>query len=105
MTPTDRITFLGFTFKGTGIRWSDKAFWEFIRQEKRLTGRSWFVLMDYRFKKLTQYIRGWINYFGISEYYRPILELDHWLCRRDSFYATADVEGAEGKKPSATRLG
>jgi RNA-directed DNA polymerase len=38
--------------------------------------------MDYRFKKLTQYIRGWMNYFGISEYYRPIPELDHWLHRR-----------------------
>ena len=38
--------------------------------------------MDYRFKKLTQYIRGWMNYFGISEYYRPIPELDHWLRRR-----------------------
>ena len=41
-----------------------------------------FVSMDYRFKKLTQYIRGWMNYFGISEYYRPIPELDHWLRRR-----------------------
>ncbi len=82
VSPTDRITFLGFTFKGTKIRWSDKAFREFIRQVKRLTGRSWFVSMDYRFKKLTQYIRGWMNYFGISEYYRPIPELDHWLRRR-----------------------
>ena len=80
--PTDQNTFLGFTFKGTKIRWSDKAFREFIRRVKRLTGRSWFVSMDYRFKKLTQYIRGWMNYFGISEYYRPIPELDHWLRRR-----------------------
>jgi RNA-directed DNA polymerase len=38
--------------------------------------------MDYRFKKLTQYIRGWMNYFGISEYYRSIPELDQWLRRR-----------------------
>jgi len=44
--------------------------------------RSWFVSMDYRFRKLAQYIRGWMNYFGISEYYRPIPELDHWLRRR-----------------------
>ena len=33
-------------------------------------------------KKLAQYLRGWIDYFGISEYYRPILEIDHWLRRR-----------------------
>jgi hypothetical protein len=48
--------------------------------------RSWFVSMDYRFKKLAQYIRGWINYFGISEYYRPVPELDHWLRRRVRMY-------------------
>jgi hypothetical protein len=33
--------------------------------------------MEYRYKKLSQYIRGWMNYFGISEYYRPIPEIDH----------------------------
>ena len=38
--------------------------------------------MEYRYKKRSQYIRGWMNYFGISEYYRPIPEIDHWLRRR-----------------------
>jgi RNA-directed DNA polymerase len=79
---TDQTNFLGFTFKGTKIRWSDAAFKEFKRRIKRLTGRSWFVSMDYRFKKLAQYLRGWMNYFGISEYYRPLPEIDHWLRRR-----------------------
>lgn len=79
---TDRINFLGFIFKGTKIRWSDKALREFKRRVTRLTGRSWFVSMEYRYKKLAQYIRGWMNYFGISEYYRPIPEIDHWLRRR-----------------------
>ena len=79
---TDQTNFLGFTFKGTKIRWSDKAFHEFKRRIKRLTGRSWFVSMEYRFKKLAQYLRGWMNYFGISEYYRPMPEIDHWLRRR-----------------------
>ena len=82
VSATDQTTFLGFTFKGTKIRWSDNAFREFKRRVKRLTGRSWFVSMEYRYKKLTQYIRGWMNYFGISEYYRPIPEIDHWLRRR-----------------------
>ena len=82
VSSTDHIDFLGFTFKGTRIRWSDKAFGEFKRRVKRLTGRSWFVSMEYRFKKLAQYLRGWMNYFGISEYYRPIPEIDHWLRRR-----------------------
>ncbi|MCK5506095.1 MAG: group II intron reverse transcriptase/maturase, partial [Thermodesulfovibrionia bacterium] len=67
---------------GTRIYWSEKAFHEFKRRIKRLTGRSWFVSMQYRLDKLAQYVRGWINYFGISEYYSPIPELDFWLRRR-----------------------
>ena len=78
----DQCTFLGFTFRGKTIRWTDKAFKEFKRRVKVLTGRSWGVSISYRMKKLTEYIRGWINYFGISEYYRPIPLLDEWLRRR-----------------------
>ena len=50
--------------------------------DKELTGRSWFVSMDFRLRKLAQYLRGWVNYFAISDYYRPIPEIDHWLRRR-----------------------
>lgn len=78
----DKTDYLGFTFKGTKIRWSDKAFREFKRKVKELTGRSWFVSMEYRLGKLALYLRGWMNYFGISEYYSPIPEIDHWLRRR-----------------------
>jgi RNA-directed DNA polymerase len=79
---TDDAEFLGFIFKGSTIRWSEKAFREFKRRLKRLTGRSWFVSMEYRLTELARYLRGWMNYFGISEYYRPIPEIDHWLRRR-----------------------
>jgi hypothetical protein len=47
-----------------------------------LTGRSWGVSMEYRLHKLGQYLRGWTAYFGISQYYRPIPELDEWIRRR-----------------------
>jgi RNA-directed DNA polymerase len=49
---------------------------------RKLTGRSWGVSMAYRLKKLSEYVRGWMGDFGISDYYRPIPELDHWLRRR-----------------------
>ena len=49
---------------------------------RELTGRSWGVSMHYRLTKLAQYVRGWMGYFGISQYYRPIPELDEWLRRR-----------------------
>lgn len=38
--------------------------------------------MAYRLMKLQQYMRGWIGYFGISEYYKPIPSLDQWIHRR-----------------------
>lgn len=79
---TNEITFLGFSFKGASIRWSDKAFIRFKQRVKELTGRSWGVSMEYRLHKLAEYLRGWMGYYGISEYYRPIPEIDHWLRRR-----------------------
>jgi RNA-directed DNA polymerase len=79
---TNEITFLGFTYKGSSTRWSDKAFANFKRRVKKLTSRSWGVSMEYRYAKLAEYVRGWMGYFGRSEYYRPIPEIDHWLRRR-----------------------
>jgi RNA-directed DNA polymerase len=89
--PTDHLECLGVTFKTTSIRWSEGACQEFTRRGKRLTGRRWGVStglrathrrMAFRLKTLAEYIRGWMTYFGISEYYRPIPELDQWLRRR-----------------------
>ncbi|EKE15390.1 MAG: hypothetical protein ACD_12C00037G0003 [uncultured bacterium] len=74
--------FLGFTFVGKQIRWSEKAFLEFKRRVRELTGRSWGVSMEYRLQKLAVYLRGWMNYFGISEYYRPLADIDGWIRRR-----------------------
>ena len=73
---------LGFTFRGKKLRWSQPAFEDFKYNIRKLTGRSWGVSMEYRLRRLAQYVRGWMGYFGISDYYRPIPELDHWLRRR-----------------------
>ena len=79
---TNESSFLGFIFKRTSIRWTDKAFAEFKRRVRKLTGRSWGVSMEYRYARLAEYLRGWMGYFGISGYYRPIPGIDHWLRRR-----------------------
>jgi RNA-directed DNA polymerase len=80
--PTNETEFLGFAFKKTKICWSEKAFQEFKRRVRKLTGRSWGVSMEVRMKKIREYVGGWMNYFGISEFYSPIPEIDHWLRRR-----------------------
>ena len=82
VAPVEECGFLGFIFVKGKIRWSDKSFQEFKRRVRLFTGRSWFVSMEYRYKKLAEYVRGWMNYYGISEYYRPIPGLDEWLRRR-----------------------
>ena len=79
---TNDCEFLGFTFRGTKLRWTDQVFADFKHTVRKLTGRSWEVSMDYRLDRLARYVRGWMNYFGISDYYRPIPEMDAWLRRR-----------------------
>ena len=80
--PTNECTFLGFTFRGTRIYWSHEALQDFRHRLRKLTGRSWGVSMAYRIQKLNEYLRGWMQYFGLSQYYRPLPELDAWLRRR-----------------------
>lgn len=76
------LEFLGFCFRGTKIVWSDKALHRFKHRVRQLTGRSWGVSMEHRYTELRRYVVGWLNYFALSEYYRPIPELDEWLRRR-----------------------
>jgi RNA-directed DNA polymerase len=82
VAPMSECNFLGFTMAGKKIRWTDKALAQFKQRVKKLTSRSWGVSMDYRLHKLGQYVRGWTAYYGISQYYRPIPELDDWIRRR-----------------------
>jgi RNA-directed DNA polymerase len=79
---TKECTFLGFTFHGTRIYWSHEAFQDFRSRLRKLTGRSWGVSMAHRACKLNEYTRGWMHYYGLSQYYRPLPELDAWLRRR-----------------------
>lgn len=79
---TNDLHFLGFTFRGKKIRWGDKALEDFKHNIRRLTKRSWGISMQRRYRELGLYIRGWINYFGLSEYYRPLPGLDEWIRRR-----------------------
>ena len=82
VVPVSRCKFLGFCFKQNRICWHDKALEKFKREVRRLTGRSWGVSMETKIRKLSQYLRGWINYYGIANQYNLTVELDHWIRRR-----------------------
>ena len=76
------LNYLGFAFRGIRIFASDQALQDFKHRLRGLTSRSWGVSMIERFERLNRYLRGWMNYFGISQYYTPIEKLEGWLRRR-----------------------
>ena len=79
---TTESKFLGFTFRGGRIQWHVKTLLKFKQQIRRLTNRNWGVSMKYQLYKTSQFIRGWINYFGIANCYQLCVDLDHWIRRR-----------------------
>lgn len=82
VAPLNECRFLGFVFNGGKIRWSEESFREFKQTLKILTNRSHGISMKNRMIKIGEYIRGWMGYFALSEYYRIIPEIDCWIRRR-----------------------
>jgi len=79
---TNDSKFLGFTFRAGNIHWHPNTLNKFKQRVRRLTNRNWGVSMRYQLFKLSQYLRGWINYFGIAKGYQRCVDLDHWIRRR-----------------------
>lgn len=79
---TNESKFLGFTFRAGRIQWHPKTLLKFKQQVRRLTNRNWGVSMKYQLFKTSQFIRGWINYFGIANCYQLCVDLDYWIRRR-----------------------
>ena len=79
---TSGSKFLGFTFRSKRIQWHANTIKQFKHRVRQLTNRNWDVSMHYQLFKLSQYLRGWIQYFGIANQYQRCVELDHWIRRR-----------------------
>lgn len=74
--------FLGFAFSCGRLQWHSKTLHKFKQQVRRLTHRNWGVSMHYQLYRLSLFLRGWINYFGIANAYQQCVERDHWIRRR-----------------------
>jgi RNA-directed DNA polymerase len=74
--------YLGFMFKNKRITWTNDSLENFKYNIRRLTARSWGISMEERLTRLSDYIRGWMAYYALSKYYRPLPELDEWIRRR-----------------------
>jgi RNA-directed DNA polymerase len=79
---TSESKFLGFTFRAGRIQWHPNTLLKFKQQVRRLSNRNWGVSMKYQLFKISQFLRGWINYYGIANCYQLCLDLDQWIRRR-----------------------
>ena len=93
VAPMSECSFLGFTMRGTKIRWTDKVEADFKHRVRELTGRSWGVSMDYRLHKLGQYVRGWTAYYGIRS---TTVQCPNWMTGSDGESACATGNSGAG---------
>jgi len=81
IVPMNKLCFLGYQFKGRHLIWSAKSLQNFKHRIRQLTNRTWGVSWAYRYRKLKEYVTGWMNYFALV-IFDPVVQLDHWIRRR-----------------------
>jgi group II intron reverse transcriptase/maturase len=81
-----RVKFLGYGFyRYQGkckFRVHPKSVNKMKARIRELTRRSNGWGNDYRAMKLTQFIRGWVNYFSLADMKTLLMEMDEWLRRK-----------------------
>src|SRR5215813_992849 len=98
-------TFLGFQIRRGKIVWTDKSLKRFKERIQEITSRSRGVSTFCTLQELRRYAVGWMNYFGISQAYRIIPELDQWLRRRVRMYYWKQWKRARKRRRQLIRLG
>jgi RNA-directed DNA polymerase len=84
--PLSQCAFLGFQIHRGRIVWTEKALQRFKERIQEITSRSRGVSTFCMLRELRRYAVGWMNYFGLSQAYRVIPELDQWVRRRVRMY-------------------
>ena len=82
VVPVKESKFLGFGFRSGRIQVHHKTLQKFKDKVRELTNRNWGVSMNYQLNKLSHYLRGWINYFGVANMFQQSIDLDQWIRRR-----------------------
>lgn len=82
----NKVKYLGYSFyryKGKcRLRVHPKSIVKMKAKLKELTSRNNGWGNEYRALKLTQFIRGWVNYFGMADMKQLLKSTDEWLRRR-----------------------
>src|SRR5262249_33429300 len=100
-----KCAFLGFQILRGRIVWTDKAQKRFKERVQEITRRSRGVSTFCMLRELRRYVVGWLNYFGISQAYRVVPELDQWLRRRVRLYFWKQWKRAWTRRRQLIRLG
>ncbi|MFU2207020.1 group II intron reverse transcriptase/maturase, partial [Streptococcus pluranimalium] len=81
-----QLKYLGFGFWKSAEGWKSRphqdSIQSFKRKLKKLTSRKWSIDLDSRIEKLNWLIRGWINYFALSNMKTAMAEMDERLRTR-----------------------
>ena len=77
----------------------------FKERIQAITSRSRGVSTYCMLSELRRYVVGWLNYFGISQAYREIPEMDKWLRRRVRMYYWKQWKRARNRRRQLVRLG
>jgi RNA-directed DNA polymerase len=85
--PLKQCAFLGFQIGSRGrVVWSAKALARFKRRVREITRRNRGHRVQDVIDELHRYVVGWLHYFGISDTYTALLELEEWVRRRVRLY-------------------
>jgi hypothetical protein len=103
--PLGQCTFLGFAIRRGRIVWTEKAQQRFKERIQEITSRSRGVSTFCMLRELRRYVVGWLNYFGLSQLYRVVPELDQWLRRRVRLYYWKQWKRAWTRRRQLIRLG
>ncbi|VEF46750.1 transposase [Bacillus freudenreichii] len=77
--------FLGFSFtngKEAKVRIAKESVKRFKNKIREITSRKKPYPMDYRIKKLNQYLMGWCGYFALADTPSLFIKFDSWIKRR-----------------------
>jgi len=85
--PLKACAYLGFQIGVRGkVVWTAKALARFKTRVREITRRNRGHRVQDVLDELRLYITGWMNYFGISQSYKVVLELAEWVRRRVRLY-------------------
>jgi group II intron reverse transcriptase/maturase len=74
---------LGYSFHGGAkLRIATKSIERLKERVRKLTRRRWSISLEQRLGMLSRYLRGWMNYFRLTEAPTVLRELDKWIRRR-----------------------